>query len=241
MTDVFWLEQWREDVPEKNDWLSPGELSVLSRLVFLKRRTEWRLGRWTAKCAFALVYGIPRSDDYLAGIGIRASVSGAPEVLVCDQPAGATVSISHSSGAAIAAIAPTVIKLGCDIERIERHTEAFVEDYFTRDERTLLGRARPQNWALLTTLIWSAKESALKAMQLGLRADTRSVSVQLMDGDPASWAALKMICAHGETLHGWWRQQDGAVFTMVSAPASHEPRELRPCEAESSPSGVFLH
>ena len=234
MADILWLQQQQEDVPQNNDWLSPGELSVLDRLVFLKRRKEWRLGRWTAKCAFALVYGIPRNNDHLAEIEIRASVSGAPEVFVCDQLARATISISHSHGAAITAIAPIRITLGCDLEQIEHHTQVFVEDYFTHEEQILLASARPRDWALLTTLIWSAKESALKAMQLGLRADTRSVSIELVEGHPASWAAFKVICDQRETFHGWWRQQDCAIVTMVSGSASHEPVRLDLHEAESS-------
>ena len=80
MVDIFWLEQRQEEVPENNDWLSREELSVLSRLVFSKRRTDWLLGRWTAKSAFALVYGMPRTNDHLAEIEIRASLSGAARV-----------------------------------------------------------------------------------------------------------------------------------------------------------------
>ena len=224
MPDVFWFEQRQEDVPENDDWLSSGELAVLSRLVFLKRRADWRLGRWTAKCAFALVHQIPRSSDHLAEIEIRASVSGAPEVLVRGQREEATISISHSFGGAITVIVPTKIRLGCDLERIEHHTEAFVEDYFTCEERGL-AHSRPLDWALLTTLIWSAKESALKALQVGLRADTRSVSVQFME-HPMSWAALRVVCAQGETLHGWWRQQDAAIVTTVGAPPLQAPVRL---------------
>lgn len=238
MCNIFWFEQRQEDLPEKNDWLSAGELSVLSRLVFLKRRSDWRLGRWTAKCAFALLHRIPRSKHLLAQIEIRASVSGSPEILVGGHLADAAVSISHSAGVALTAIVPIRMKLGCDLELIERHSDGFVEDYFTDEERILLAGARSQDRPLLTTLIWSAKESALKAMQLGLRADTRSVAVQLMDSHSTSWAPLKVTCAEGDILHGWWRQQDGAILTTVAGVAFDEPVLLRPYATESSSSSA---
>jgi len=226
MSDIFWLQQRQGELPEADEWLSPEELAVLSRMVVPKRKAEWRLGRWTAKCAFALLHRIPRDNNCLAEIQIRASALGSPEVLVCGQLANVTLSISHRSGAAITAVAPARTKLGCDLELIEPHSDAFVEDYFTCEERILLAQAYSHDRPLLATLLWSAKESALKAIQLGLRADTRSVNVELLGNSLAPWAALKVTCAQGDILHGWWRQQGDAVVTIVAESACHEPVQL---------------
>ena len=57
---VFWLEQTEADVPPSNDWLGPAELDRCNAFRFAKRRNDWRLGRWTAKCALAAYL-----DDWL--------------------------------------------------------------------------------------------------------------------------------------------------------------------------------
>jgi 4'-phosphopantetheinyl transferase len=226
VSEIFWLEQREEDVRGENDWFSVGELSVLNRLVFLKRRTEWRLGRWTAKCAFAAFHEMPPSPQILAQIEIRPAPSGAPEVFLCDQPAPVNISISHRSGKAICSIGSGNLKLGCDLETIEPHTDAFVEDYFTCDEQLLLARSTPTNRPLLATLLWSAKESALKALQVGLRADTRSVIVELSQTQLTAWGPVKISCSQSD-FHGWWCEEGGLVRTIVSAPASAEPIALQ--------------
>jgi hypothetical protein len=82
VSKIYWLQQRQENLPEKNNWLGPGELLILNSLLFLKRRTEWRLGRWTAKCAFARMHGMPLIADVLAHIEIRAAASGAPQVFI---------------------------------------------------------------------------------------------------------------------------------------------------------------
>ena len=51
--NVYWLEQSDGDVPVGDGWLSAGERATLDRLRIPKRRADWRLGRWTAKCAAA--------------------------------------------------------------------------------------------------------------------------------------------------------------------------------------------
>ena len=51
-----------------------------------------------------------------------------------------TISLSHRSGAAICAVAPAGVDLGCDLEVIEPRSEAFVADYFTVDEQALVAQ-----------------------------------------------------------------------------------------------------
>jgi hypothetical protein len=73
---VYLLEQRQAAVPAGNDWLCDDEIQSLNTMRFLKRRTDWRLGRWTAKCAVATCLSLPTSDRALAKIKIRASTSG---------------------------------------------------------------------------------------------------------------------------------------------------------------------
>ena len=179
--DVYWLEQNESDVPAENHWLSPGETRCLTAMRFAKRRTDWRLGRWTAKRALAACLQLPADLPALANIEIRAASSGAPEVFLRNQRAPVTISLSHRAGAAICAVALSATSLGCDLETVEPRIATFAADYFTANEQTLVEQTCAQVRPLLVTLLWSAKESALKALNTGLRLDTNSVEVSLLD------------------------------------------------------------
>jgi len=178
--DVYWLEQGEADVARNDDWFSAGEKACLDAKRFPKRRADWRLGRWTAKRALAVYLDRPGDLPSLAHIEICPAPTGAPEA---DQPAGVTISLSHREGTALCAIAAPDAQLGCDLERVEPRSEAFVADYFTDEEQALIAGLPATDRPQLLALLWSAKESVLKALHEGLRRDTRSVTVSL--GGPA--------------------------------------------------------
>jgi 4'-phosphopantetheinyl transferase len=217
---IYWLEQAESDVPVDNDWLSANELERLDRLRFAKRRTDWRLGRWTVKRAIAACLNWPSHSCILARIEVRTTVSGAPEAVVPNLPASFSISLSHSGRAAICAVAPFGVALGCDLEIIESRADAFVEDYFTQHERFLVSGAVPTERPAMVTLLWSAKESALKALHQGLRLDTRSVTVDTKLGVPdlSGWSPLRVCQVDGTTFYGWWRTSKHMVYTMVANP-----------------------
>src|ERR1700726_3327008 len=137
-----------------------------------KRRADWRLGRWTAKHAVTACLNLPTEPFTFADIQIRAASSGAPEVLLHDEPAEIAISLSHRSGTALCTLAPPGVTFGCDLETVEPRSDGFIADYFTDDERNLIARSSRQERPLLLALLWSAKESALKALRVGLRFDT---------------------------------------------------------------------
>ena len=118
-------------------------------------------------------------------------------------------------------LAPPGITFGCDLETVEPRSDAFVADYFTVDERNLIARSSKQERPLLLALLWSAKESALKALRVGLRFDTRCMSVSPVDdwhptGKSEAWRSLSVRYSAGRVFHGWWRLQDHLVRTVVS-------------------------
>lgn len=220
--EVYWLEQRAADVPDDDDWLGASELVRLATLRFPKRRQDWRLGRWTVKCALAASQLFPVGRDDFANIEIIAAKSGCPEVFFRGRPAAVTISISHREGTSICAVAGARVKLGCDLELIEPRTSEFFADYFTSEEQRQLAQA-PCPFRLAAVL-WSAKESALKAMREGLRVDTRSVAVQLDSAQSrAEWNPLQVRSIDGQLFHGWWREAEGAVQTVVAEPAPSEP------------------
>jgi 4'-phosphopantetheinyl transferase len=240
--DVYWLEQQETDVPEGNDWLGARELLRQKAIPFLKRRSEWRLGRWTAKCALAAYQKLPLNPDLLAEIEICAEPSGAPQVFAWGVPAPVSISISHRSGLAVCALADGRVSLGCDLELIEPHSEAFIGDYFTCDEQDLIAHARPEDHAWVVALLWSAKESALKALQEGLRLDTRSVIVRVEGAREVNlWMPLQVDSIDGHSFPGWWREVSGTIQTLVADPPPSRPIHLHNSIARLNQSSVLSH
>lgn len=222
--EIHWLEQTEADVPvqpERGDWLSPGERIHLDRLRFPKRRADWLLGRWTAKQAVALFLNLS-SCSTLSGLEIIAAPDGAPEALLAGTPAPVTISLSHRAGQAVCAVAPAGTALGCDLELIEPRIETFAADYFSLEEQDLVAQSSPDEQPQLVTLIWSAKESALKALRAGLRLDTRSVIVSVHDG-PGDWHPLLARHERGRELKGWWQITGRMARTVVTDPPAFTP------------------
>jgi 4'-phosphopantetheinyl transferase len=224
--NIHWLEQTFADVPAGNDWLSAQEAAFLGRLRFPKRYDDWRLGRWTAKCAAASRLNLPA--DALSGIEVRPAPSGAPDIFLHGEPATVTISISHRAGVALCAIAELGARIGCDLEIVEPRTKAFVSDYFTSQEQELVQSATPEDEELVANLIWSAKESALKALQAGLRLDTRSVVVNLKRWSVRNqeWKPLQLCCESDKTFHGWWRESENMIRTVVASSLIEPPIEM---------------
>lgn len=235
MLDVYWLEQTEADVPVDDDWLSTNEAVRLNRMRFAKRRTDWRLGRWTAKRALANSLKMPSHREALAGIEIRPAESGAPEVFIANQPATFTISLSHRGGTAVCAVAPSGLALGCDLEIIEPRDDSFIADYFAPEERALIARKSIADRPRLLALLWSGKESTLKALREGLRLDTRSVIVSPVEAPqrrredpcgPNRWHRLHVRCTDGQIFHGWWQHTGDLLRTLVAAPPPAPPIPL---------------
>src|SRR4051812_7173438 len=112
---------------------------VQARWTIPKRRSDWRLGRWTAKAAVAKLV----ARWWTGPIEIRAADSGAPEVFFGSVRAKVTISISHRNGLACCVAIPGTAALGCDLEAPEPRSPAFVDDYFTESEKALIAESAP--------------------------------------------------------------------------------------------------
>jgi 4'-phosphopantetheinyl transferase len=225
--DLYWLEQSEHDVPHHSRWLGSQELRQLRNLLFLKRRSDWRLGRWTAKCAIAVHRQLPLVPEVFSTIEICSSPSGAPDAFVANRPANVILSISHRAGSALCTLTDIPVRLGCDMEVVEPHGNAFLEDYFTFEERDFVARLPSGDRDCFIALLWSAKESALKAMREGLRLDTRSVVVRPEAQQKQGWSTLQAHSRQGDIFHGWWREENGLLRTLVSDCTSGLPVELQ--------------
>jgi 4'-phosphopantetheinyl transferase len=249
LINLYWLQLNEADVPAANDWLSPTEVSRLAEFRIAKRRSDWRLGRWTAKRAIAGWMNLDPDPERLANIEIKATWSGAPEAYLNREPAPVSISLSHRSGLALCTIGPSNVMLGCDIEAIESRDDSFL-DYFTAEERKAVASAQTTLRPTLVTLMWSAKESTLKALRTGLRLDTRSVVVTLPDHlqflkkpckeeAMAPWRPLQASWSHRRGFRGWWQVRDGLVITVVVDSPSEMPIPLNDLSKARSRQNIF--
>jgi len=214
------------EVPAGDTWLAPSEAAFQQTLHIPHRRADWRRGRWAAKKALAAWLAQPIAPGRIA---IHPAPDGAPEMLLDGAAAPVALSYSHRAGRALCMLAPQGTVLGCDLELIEPRTDAFVADYFTAAERDFVAASPETDRPLLANLLWSAKESALKALRTGLRMDTRSVEVELENGLCAGsiWQALRVrLVATDEIFQGWWRREGDSLLTMCASPAQGEPEPL---------------
>lgn len=228
-TPVYWLIQTHADLPPDDDWLSASERAVLDTLRFKQRRQAWRLGRWTAKCALSAFLTPSHGSIPPLALAILASETGAPTSYLRDDPAPAALSISHRDDRACSTVAPPGVELGCDLEVIEPRSTRFVSDYFTVQERDFVATKPADEHPFWINLIWSAKESALKALQTGLRLDTRRVIVELPeDAMPnGPWHSLSVHYPDQERVfNGWHRRLGDHVLTVVAAPSPTAPVSL---------------
>ena len=246
---IHWFEQSMNDVPAEEAWLSVAESNHLRNLRFAKRRADWLLGRWTAKNAVATSLGLSVDCSSLAKIEIRPALSGAPQVFFKNEPALISISLSHRNGVALCALAAHGVLLGCDLEAVEPHSDGFAADYFSPEEQVLVRETLPSDRERMLSLLWSSKESALKASGEGLRVDTREIVVSVPDvfeqqnqdagsrsewrsrcirklSRDNSWHPLQVRAASGQALHGWWSQTAELIRTILAVPPPDPPTPL---------------
>lgn len=71
---------------------------------------------------------------------------------------------------------------GCDLELIEPRSDAFVSDYFTADEKTLVHQTPVEKRALLLALIWSGKKARSKRSVWAFDSTQHACPLDLSDG-----------------------------------------------------------
>ena len=119
-----------------------------------------------------------------------------------------------------------------------------MRDWFTPVEQDLVRcAASGDERQLVANLVWSAKESALKVLETGLRRATRSVEVDVVEsvGDKR-WARLVVRAEDGAVFTGWWRRYGAFVLTFAADADCDPPRSLEapPGLAGAIPSHTWL-
>jgi len=207
--DVRFLIRTAAELPASDAWLGRNERARGAAMRFPHRRADFVLGRFAAHELLASLVG-PGAYD------VRAAADGAPEPWRDGALAPALISLSHRSGTALCAGTLAPLRLGADLERVEPRSAAFVADFFTRAEAARVAATGADRRDECTALIWSAKESVLKALRQGLRLDTRSVELRAAAaGAACAWSALELD-AGGEHFTGWWRRFGRLLATVVA-------------------------
>jgi 4'-phosphopantetheinyl transferase len=227
-----WLVRGEEQVPAGHQWLTGTEAARAAGMRFTKRRNEYLVRRFAGKCAVATAVGLPADPVSLGRIGVLNRMTGAPYVEVDGRTLGLDISLTDRAGWAVCLVGPDLGAVGVDLEIVEPRSDGFVSDFLTPAEQAVVAADPSRDWHdAAANLIWSAKESALKVLRTGLRADTRTVEVVLEDPTGISagagqWQRLS-VASGARRFPGWWRRDGVFLLTVVAASGLAEPpREL---------------
>ena len=202
------------DVPASAAWLTAAERSRCEAFRVEKRRADWRAGRWVAKQAVGRALGL---DPAL--IEIRSAPDGAPQPWYEDAMLPVGLSLSHSTGHALSVVSTPARDVGCDLELVEPRHPAFVGDWFTASEQRAFEAAGEKHDTLVTA-VWSAKESVLKVLRVGLQRDTRSVVVTDAGDVEGDWRRMRAGDAGSERWFDVWARRAGPMVLTVATPAA---------------------
>jgi 4'-phosphopantetheinyl transferase len=218
-----WLIRSLADVPAGDAWLTARERRTAGGLRVRRRRGDWRLGRFTAKAAVGAWLSVAPER-----VEILPAPDGAPEAWVDGERAPVSVSLSHRAGRALAVVAQAPDVVGCDLERVEPRSGAFVREWLAPAEHGLLAAHAEADRARLANLVWTAKEAAAKVRREGLRLDVRRAIVAPAGAGASdgAWRALRVEWGDGGApIGGWWRARDGWVMTIAGDPAPPRPED----------------
>lgn len=211
-------------------YLCPEEMAEWKGFKVSKRRDEWLTSRSVTKLMILAVPGFHHFE--LQNIKIMKKQSGHPYIV--DLRSGQNLgsySLSHSHGAVFCgfSIIPD-LRFGFDLEKIDPRPLEFIQDYFT-DAEIEMTKRNPARQDEVATLIWSAKEAVLKAMQRGLSVDTRRVEIYPdLNGIPQNgWGICEVRTANEpeKDFIVLWRSETGFIRSIcVEKSRQAQLREL---------------
>ena len=231
------MARGEQQVPSGSQWLVGPEVARVAPMRFTKRRTEYLLRRYAGKCAVAAAVGLPADPVTLGRIGVLNRMTGAPYVEVDGRALGLDISLTDRAGWAVCLVGPDLGAVGVDLEIVEPRSAGFVSDFLTPAEQRVVAAAPgPDGHDAAANLIWSAKESALKVLRTGLRADTRTVEVALADPTGLTDGAgdwQRLTVDHGpDRFPGWWRRDGVFLLTVVARTDLVDPPQVLPGSAD---------
>jgi 4'-phosphopantetheinyl transferase EntD len=205
--------------------LAPDELETWKAFRLPKRRREWLMGRMAAKEAVRL--RLMRSDfpppPSRREIVVRADQRGRPSA----GPQLA-LSIAHTEGIAVAAVATRAAGIGIDVERLDRRRGDYERGAFTDVERGRLDAGPADRRAERALRLFCAKEAAAKATGLGLMGSPLNLHLVACDAEVARVelrpvGRLAEELTEEKTLVAWVGTRAGLVIALSQRGAGGRP------------------
>ena len=224
----LWLEQEASDVPTDRTWLGPAEHEHLDSLTVERRRQDWLLGRWTAKQVLIWTSALEASvvDDPRL-LEILPVTDGSPQASISGVALPIALSLSHRAGRAFCCVWAGG-KVGCDLELVEPRSPAFCQDYFTADEQAAIAGDRSEGLTVTANRLWSAKESVLKLLKVGLTVDSRLLEVRGVTPTLTSdWQRFTVTHRErSQSFFGWWCRREEWILTVATELETDPPIRL---------------
>jgi phosphopantetheine--protein transferase-like protein len=230
MVHIYW--NLVDELPGRGvDFLSPIEKERLALMRFERRRQSFYLGRFAAK---QILQVHPACANLPAtSITIANHPEGGPYGKIGDCRMEGSISLSHrESEAASAMVIHPGVTVGIDLELVEERERAFVEDFFTSQESAQIDLLPEEEKFVAVTRTWSAKEAVLKALGIGLRVDSRAVTINQSQRTSGKddW---KLLDASGPALEDrvcqvWWRPWGQYVLTLAITAKKDSLTEFEP-------------
>ncbi len=213
--------------------LTLEEAALFAGLKTKKRRQDWLTGRYAAK--YLVCHALREETGYHFSwddFAVLPKETGAPDLVwrIENGTRPVTLSISHAGELAFCALClGRNALLGCDVEQVVPRSAAFITDYFTPAEQSLLHQTPPGRHPVLANAIWSGKEAVLKVLEVGLTVDTRAVTCLPEGGFGSGFHTFSIALDPArltrpvpELAGRWWVAGD-YVFTLA-APAARFAR-----------------
>jgi phosphopantetheine--protein transferase-like protein len=223
MIDLFYScsilgnEEW-EYPKVLNKYFSLEEKVEYSRFKVIKRQFEWITSRITSK---QMIKQILKGEKInFPDIRIEKEKTGQPYINITGQGRlEGTFSLSHSNGYVFCGYSSVKeLKFGLDIEKIEERSLEFAQDYFTPREIEKYLTMDKIDKNEFTTMVWSAKESVLKTLGLGLSIDTRKVEIvsETLGTKMAGWneCTAQFALMPDKKLIIYWQVLNGYIRTF---------------------------
>src|SRR5512135_670143 len=126
---AVWHSAGMGEVPTGDEWLSEREAARAAGMRYPKRRTEFRLGRWTAKTTIAGMLRLASDPVDLSAVEIASAPGGAPDPRVGGDSARVSISMTDRADWAVCLASTERVALGCDLELVEPRSDGFIADY----------------------------------------------------------------------------------------------------------------
>lgn len=153
------------------EFLSNSEKSSLFALHHPHRRREWLCARIAGKEAAQSWWAREGTDISASSVTISSLESGAPVI----EPAGLSISLAHTTGFAVAAVAAGPV--GIDVERANRTVHALQRSLTSAEKEECERHGRSPLEVLM------AKEAAGKSLGIGLAGNPRGFTAECDGSD----------------------------------------------------------